>query len=284
MSQARPRIDAHQHFWHYEPTAYPWIGRGMEALQKDFLPDRLKGELATLGVDATIAVQARPDEAETAWLLAIAAKEPRVAGVVGWIDLNAPDLASRLQQASRNADLVGFRHMVQDAPDPAALLREEAFNRGVRAIQRQGFVYDVLIHSKTLPEAKQFCARHDQAPLILDHLAKPAIANGEYTWWARHMEAFSRMPHVFCKLSGLVTEAPWSQWRYETLAPYVDKAIEVFGPDRLMFGSDWPVCLLAATYTEVTTVVERSLQRLSISERAAIWGKTAVRCYKPARL
>lgn len=284
MPLVTPRIDAHQHFWRYDPAAYPWITGGMAPLQQDFLPGQLEHELTAQRIDATIAVQARPDEAETAWLLAMANREPRMAGVVGWIDLSAPALSSRLETAARTPHLVGFRHMVQDAVDPVALLRDAAFNQGIRAIQQQGFVYDVLIHSKTLPEASRFCARHDRSPLVLDHLGKPAIADGEYEWWAQQLEAFSDLPHVFCKLSGLVTEAAWTQWRYDTLAPYLDKALEVFGPRRLMFGSDWPVCLLAATYEDVTGVIERTLQGLSADERARIWGGTAARCYKPPDL
>lgn len=282
------RIDAHQHFWRYRPADYPWIGRGMELLAQDRLPCQLHPMLAAEGLDASIAVQARAGREETGFLLELARNDARIAGVVGWEDLAAPDLAAGVAQWGRDK-LLGFRHQVQDERDVTVFLEQPAFNDGVAWLQQEGYVYDVLVYQRQLPEVQAFCARHDRHWLVLDHLGKPALAEfgkdeAVHAAWRRELQALAALPHVACKLSGLVTEADWMrglrQKDYENIALCLDTALEAFGPGRLMFGSDWPVCLLAASYAKVAALVrEWAATRLSAPEQAQLWGGTAARCY-----
>lgn len=274
------RIDAHQHYWRYRPEEFPWIGEGMDVLRRDYLPPDLADHLRRWRIDGTLAVQARPLEAETDWLLSLAAEpDSRILGVVGWVDPRSPELERSLDRWSNATGLLGFREMVQDAPDPSALLRDETFNRGITTLQRRGYVYEVLIHDRDFPEAIRFCARHDAGTLVLDHLGKPAIADGGHETWAKHIRTLARQPHVFAKVSGLVTEANWSRWTQAELLPYVETALEAFGPERLMFGSDWPVCQVAARFDRVAGLVEQATSGLDDGARAALWGGTAARCY-----
>lgn len=277
------RIDAHQHFWRYVPAEFPWIGAGMDVLARDHGPADLQPLLRAHGFDASLAVQARPLAAETDWLLSLAASQAAapvgIAGVVGWADLASPGLADQLAAWRARGPLVGIRELVQDAPDPAALLADAAFNRGVTDVQRAGLVYDVLITSRHLDAAIDFCARHDRHWLVLDHLGKPDIRGDEWVAWGRRLQTLASMPHVVCKLSGLVTEAPWDGWSEATLAGYGELALDAFGADRVMFGSDWPVCTLAASYAQVVGIAEASLAGASAAERAAVFGGTAQRCY-----
>ncbi|HKJ95533.1 MAG TPA: amidohydrolase family protein [Gammaproteobacteria bacterium] len=274
------RIDAHQHFWRYRPEDFPWIGEDMGVLRRDYLPVDLSEHLSRWRIDGTVAVQARPLESETDWLLSLAAEhESRIRGVVGWVDPRSRELERSLGRWSGEDGLLGFREMVQDAPDPSALLRDEPFNRGIATLQRRGYVYEVLIHDRELPEAIRFCARHDAGALVLDHLGKPAIADGGHETWAKHIRALARQPHVYAKVSGLVTEADWSRWTQAELMPYVETALEAFGPERLMFGSDWPVCQVAASYDRVAGMIGQAASGLDDRGRAALWGGTAARCY-----
>ncbi|WDZ97057.1 amidohydrolase family protein [Herbaspirillum sp. WKF16] len=282
------RIDSHQHFWRYRPADYPWIGRGMELLAQDRLPCELHPMLGAEGLDASIAVQARAGREETGFLLELARHDARIAGVVGWEDLAAPQLAERVGEWGRDK-LLGFRHQVQDERDVAAFLAQPAFNEGVAWLQGERYVYDVLVYQRQLPEVQAFCARHDRHWLVLDHLGKPALTEfgkGEaaYASWKAELEALGALPHVACKLSGLVTEADWMrglrQRDYETITLCLDTALDAFGPGRLMFGSDWPVCLLAASYAKVAAVVrDWAATRLSAAEQEQLWGGTAARCY-----
>ena len=249
-------IDAHQHFWRYDADAYPWMGDGMDVLQRDRLPPDLRPLLDAQGIDACIAVQARADEAETDFLLALADDHDWIAAVVGWVDLRAVDLHARLARWDGRAKLAGFRHLLQDDSDVAATLGDAAFNRG---------------------------ARHDRHWLVLDHLGKPAIGGGEDAAWRKALAELATLPHVACKLSGLVTEVLGERIQADAIRRYLDTALELFGPRRLLFGSDWPVCLLRADYAEVAGLVADWSQALSADEHAALWGGNAVRCYRLPR-
>lgn len=251
-------IDAHQHFWRYDPTRLGWIGPGMETLMHDWLPVDLTAPLAETGVDATIAVQATGDEAETAFLMEQAAAEPWIAGVVGWVDLAAADAVERIAHWRATGPLVGLRHQIEDDP---ARLDDAAFDAGVGAVQRCGLVYDVLVDHRLLATATDFCARHDRHTLVVDHLAKPAIAGSarDFSAWRRAMGELADMPHVALKISGLATEArpgPSEPPDLDAIRRHLDTALELFGADRLLFGSDWPVCRLATTYGDWFALID----------------------------
>ena len=273
------RVDAHQHFWRYEAEGYGWIGDGMDVLKRDFLPDELRLELDGQGVYGTVAVQARGTEAETEFLLGLAATYPWILAVVGWIDLRADDLEARLEARTPSAVLKGYRHQVQDEPSPSAFLEDGRFNRGVELLQRRGKVYEVLIRSHDLPAAAAFCGRHDLGPLVLDHLGKPDVRNESAAEWRERIRPLAALEHVSCKLSGLITEAPWRAWGEPDLLPYLDAALECFGPRRLLFGSDWPVCLLSGSYGQVRGLAEAATASLSEAEREAVFGGNASRGY-----
>lgn len=259
----------------------------MTILANDRLPDSLQAILQTNTIQATIAVQARADSQETGFLLALAQDTPWIAGVVGWEDLCADDLVERLA-SWQHPKLLGWRHQVQDEPDVPGFLARPDFNRGVALVQQLGYVYDVLVTQQQLPQIPAFCARHDQHWLVLDHLGKPALrefdAPETVHHWRQHLQTLAAMPHVVCKLSGLVTEADWRAGLQTQDLSHIrlclDLALAAFGPQRLMFGSDWPVCLLAASYADVAQLVTQwSRDNLHPDEQAALWGGTAARCY-----
>jgi len=272
------RIDAHQHFWRYSPAEYPWIGAGMERLARDHLPADLAPLAKAAGIGGTVAVQARQSPAETRWLLDLAEGDPFIAGVVGWVDLRSPAVGDELAAFAGRRKLVGVRHVVQDEPDPRFLLGE-AFGRGLEQLHQHGLAYDLLLHPPQLPAATELAGRMPGQPFVLDHLAKPRVKAGELEPWRRDIEALARRPNVSCKVSGLVTEAAWRQWRRADFAPYLDVVLAAFGPERLLFGSDWPVCLLAADYPDVVGIAEDFFSRLAAAEREAIFGGNAIRFY-----
>lgn len=265
------QIDSHQHFWRYNAARDAWITDAMSVLRRDFLPKDLAPELNANGIDATVAVQADQAEDETNFLLRLAEREPFIAGVVGWVDLCAANLPERLQHFSQFEKLRGFRHIVQAEPDDRFLLRDD-FCRGVSRLHEFGFTYDILIYARQLPAAVEFVERFPDQPFVVDHLAKPAIASGEIEGWERNLRAIAANPNVYCKLSGLITEADWNDWDAELLAPYLEITFDAFGADRLMFGSDWPVCLLAGSYDRVMALVADFVQRRPDEERAKIFG------------
>jgi len=283
------RIDAHQHFWRYRAEDYPWIGAGMDVLAQDKLPADLQPILHDHRIAATIAVQARSGREETRFLLGLAKDTPWIAGIVGWENLAVADLGERLSEWHAGDKLVGFRHQVQDEADARAFLESTDFNRGVALLQTKNYVYDVLVFERQLADTQAFCARHDKHWLVLDHLGKPALRefakdDAALARWKKELLALGKLPHVACKLSGLVTEADWQsglqQSDYEHIRICLDIALEAFGPQRLMFGSDWPVCLLAASYDKVAAVIgDWAEANLGKDERASLWGGTAVRCY-----
>lgn len=273
------KIDAHQHFWKYDPEALPWINDDMAVLKKDYLPPDLKAEMEKSGFDGCVAVQAAQTEEETNFLLDLADKYDYIKGVVGWVDLQDFSVKSRLAHFSKYPKMKGVRHIVQDEPDDEFLLNPD-FMRGVKALPEFDLTYDILIFEKHLPVALQFVSYLPGCRLVVDHLAKPLIAKGELTPWQQNMRSMGRYQNVYCKLSGMVTEADWENWKPEDFTAYLDVALEAFGPEKLMLGSDWPVCKLAAGYEEVMEVFDRYLEQFSEEEKAMIYGQNAIDFYK----
>ena len=272
------RVDAHQHFWRYDPAEYVWIGEGMERLARDYLPADLAPLLTAEGIAGSVAVQARQAIEETRWLLGLAAKHPAILGVVGWVDLRSSEVGEQLREFAANPRFVGVRHVVQNEPDVRFLLGE-AFVGGLRQLHGFGLTYDLLLFPPQLPAAVELAGMMPEQPFVLDHLAKPLIKPGTLDPWQADLRALARHPNVSCKLSGLVTEAAWQGWKRADFAPYLEVALEAFGPKRLMLGSDWPVCLLAAEYPDTVGIVTDFIARLSDSEQALILGGTASRFY-----
>ena len=274
-------IDAHQHFWIYSPDEYGWIDDSMAALRRDFLPKDLKLELERSGFHGSVAVQARQTLEEARWLLELAESSPWILGVVGWVDLRSPDVRSQLKVLAQNPKLVGIRHIVQSEPDDRFLLQPD-FLRGISALEEFDLAYDILIYTKHLPVAAEFVQRFPRQRFVLDHLAKPPIKSGHIDLWARGIRRLAEFPNVFCKLSGLVTEADWQHWEPEQIIPFLDVAFEAFGPDRLMLGSDWPVCLVAASYARWVEVLQAYLLRQKPEFRESVLGGNARRFWRLA--
>lgn len=272
-------IDAHQHFWIYSPGEYGWIDDSMAALRRDFLPNDLQPELESGGFDGSVAVQARQSLEETRWLLELAESSKWILGVVGWVDLRSPDVRSQLQALTHNPKLVGVRHIVQSEIDDRFLLQPD-FLRGISALEEFDLAYDILIYTKHLPVAAEFVHRFPRQRFVLDHLAKPPIKSGDIDFWAKGIRRLAEFPNLFCKLSGLVTEADWQNWEPEQIVPFLDVAFEAFGPDRLMIGSDWPVCLVAASYARWVEVVKTYLLRQTQEYRDRMLGGNAQRFWR----
>jgi L-fuconolactonase len=272
-------IDAHQHFCRFNPVRDAWITDEMAAIRRDFLPEDLVPVLDACGVDATIAVQADQSEAETEFLLGLAEGNGRIAGVVGWVDLRSRDIERRLEHFSKFKKLRGVRHVAQAEPDDRFLVRPE-FLRGVEKLQEFGLTYDVLIYPRQLPAAIELVGKLPDQKFVVDHLAKPEIKAKKIEPWASHMRELAANPNVYCKLSGMVTEADWKCWKPEDFEPYLDLVFDAFGPQRLIFGSDWPVCLVAATYGQVKNVVETYVDRDAPSAKSAIFGENVKRFYQ----
>ena len=273
------RIDSHQHFWRYSPADYGWIDERMQRIAQDFLPDDLAPSLAACGIDGSIAVQARSSLEETQFLLDLARSHGSVKAVVGWADLCADDLDGVLDQLCENQQLRGLRHVVQDEPDDQFLLRTD-FQAGVAKLADRNLVYDILIYPRQLDAAVSFVAALPDQPFVLDHLAKPDIANQRTDNWLLGFEGLAQFEQVSCKVSGMVTEANWNAWQPSDFRTYMDKALEAFGIDRLMFGSDWPVALLAADdYQNVYQLVADWAAQLSADEQARLFGGNAARVY-----
>jgi L-fuconolactonase len=273
------RVDAHQHFWKYNPVEYEWIDDSMTTIRRDFLPGDLEPELERNQFQGSVVVQARQTLEETRWLLELADRSSTILGVVGWVDLRSPDVRSQLNEFSRNPKLVGIRHIVQSEPDDRFLLGQD-FLRGITSLEEFDLAYDILIYTKHLPVASEFVERFPRQRFLLDHLAKPAIKSREIETWAVGIRRLAAFPNVFCKLSGLVTEADWHRWKPENMTPYLDIAFEAFGASRLMIGSDWPVCLVAGSYSRTVDVVRDYLKRHPPEIREAVLGENACRFWK----
>lgn len=273
------KIDAHQHFWKYDPAKLGWINNDMQVLKKDYLPPDLKAEMDKTGYDGCVAVQASQSEEETDFLLALAKQYEYIKGVVGWVDLCDYNVKSRLAHYAKQPKLCGIRHIVHDEADDYFLLRPD-FMRGVKMLEEFDLTYDILIFEKHLPVTLQFVSYLPESRLVVDHIAKPRIAAAELSPWKENMRSLAKYPNVYCKLSGMVTEADWHKWKPDDFNPYLDVVFEAFGTDRLMIGSDWPVCRLAGEYDEVMAVVESYISQLSQDEQAAILGGNAINFYQ----
>ncbi|TWT29566.1 Amidohydrolase [Posidoniimonas corsicana] len=272
-------IDAHHHFWNYSPSAYGWIDESMAAIARDFTPADLAAEAQTAGVDGVVSVQARQTLEETGWLLGLADQHDLIRGVVGWAPLASDDIAGVLAELAGHPKLKGLRHVVQDEPDER-FLEGQAFNRGVSLLSGHGLVYDLLIFERQLPAAIAFVDRHPDTRFVLDHIAKPRIEAGELSPWKENIAELARRPNVWCKVSGMVTEADLQGWTADGLRPYFDAVLEGFGPGRLMFGSDWPVCLLACDYARWLQTVRDWASDLSAAEQRSLFGETAINVYQ----
>ncbi len=271
-------IDAHQHFWQYAPEEYLWITPDLDVLQKDYLPPDLEPLLEGQGLDGSVAVQARQSLIETEWLLALADAHPVIKGVVGWVDLCSADCAEQLERFGSHDRFCGVRHVLQDEEDDEYMLRED-FLRGVGLLRQLELTYDLLIRPNHLSAAESFVRQLEGHRIVIDHIAKPYIRDREIAPWEDGIRRLAAFDHVYCKVSGMVTEADPDDLRSERFRPYLDVVFDAFGPERLMFGSDWPVCLLAAPYEKVVAVVADYVGALSETERAHVWGRTASSFY-----
>jgi L-fuconolactonase len=272
-------IDAHHHLWKYSAQSYPWISDAMGAIRQDFLVEDLRNTLLEGGINGAVTVQARQTLAETEWLLELAAANDLIRGVVGWVPLQNPALRQDLERFSGSAKLKAVRHVVHDEPDDFFILRDD-FNRGVSLLGEFSLRYDILIFERHLPQTVEFVDRHPDQIFIVDHIAKPHIRDAKIEPWGRSLAALALRENVYCKLSGLVTEANWSSWTAQDLQPYFEVVLKTFGPKRLMFGSDWPVMLVASSYKRWVDVVLEMIQSLSTDEQAWIMGKTASGAYQ----
>jgi L-fuconolactonase len=272
------RIDAHHHFWRYTPAEYGWIDDAMASIRRDFLPADLAPAIAASGIDAVVSVQARQTLAETEFLLEQAAAHSWIAAVVGWVPLTDSAIADILVRLAAHPRLKGVRHVLQAEPD--AYMDRPDFNAGLAQLTALNLTYDILVYHAQLPAAVRLVDRHPNLVFVLDHIAKPAIRTGELQPWARDLAELARRPNVFCKLSGVVTEADYKTWTWDQILPYLDTALEAFTPARLMFGSDWPVCRVATTYGDWVRTVERFASTLSVNERQAIFHDAAARVYR----
>jgi L-fuconolactonase len=274
-----PVIDSHHHFWNFTEADYGWIPPEWSMIRRDFLPDDLQKEISAAGVDGVISVQARQSILETDWLLGFAAQHAFIRGVVGWLPLSDPTIETHLDHYAANPKLRSLRHVLQGEADDAYMLRED-FNRGISSLTRRGLAYDILILERHLPNTIAFVDHHPSQVFVLDHIAKPRIATGELEPWAKNLRELARRPNVACKLSGMVTEADVATWTPAQLQPFFDVVIDAFGPARLLFGTDWPVCLAGVGYGRWKQIVEQALSTLSEQERAAILGENAIRLYR----
>ncbi|MBN2410185.1 amidohydrolase family protein [candidate division KSB1 bacterium] len=273
------RIDAHQHFWNYNADDYGWIGGDMEILKKNYLPEDLLPLLQSNCMNGTIAVQARQTLEETRWLLDLANENPFIKGVVGWVDLSSPNVVEQLTQFCGDPAFVGVRHVVQDEPDLRFMLRRE-FLRGIEALREFKLTYDILIFPEHLPVAYEMVKKFPQQLFVVDHIAKPAIRDYQFSPWDEHIRLLASCPNVFCKISGMVTEADWNNWQYSDFEPYLDTILEAFGVDRIMIGSDWPVCTVSAPYDKVMQIVFLYIGKLTEFEQNKILGENGLTFYQ----
>ena len=271
------RLDAHQHFWSYDAAQYPWIPPG-SPLHRSWLPDDLAALQRPLGFDGSIAVQARQVVEESDWLLSLADRHEVVKGVVGWVDLRSDRVEADLERLARHPKFVGVRHVVQEEPDDDFMLGKD-FQRGISKLAAFGLTYDILIYPKQLPAAIRLVERFPEQPFVLDHIAKPFIKDGILEPWASQLRRLARAPNVRCKVSGMLTEADHQAWRPEHFRPYLDVVFEAFGPQRLMYGSDWPVCLFAGSYEQAYRLVDDYARHLSEAARGGLFGGNAAAFY-----
>jgi L-fuconolactonase len=273
------KIDAHHHLWKYSAPQYPWISENMALLRRDFLIQDLMDVLKESDIEGAVTVQARQTLVETRWLLDLARTCEVIRGIVGWVALTDPKIDRDLEDFSSHAKLKSVRHVIHDEPDDLYILRED-FNRGINLLKDFDLRYDLLIFERHLPQTIQFVDRHPNQIFILDHIAKPRIRAGMISPWRENLTELARRENVFCKLSGLATEATWQSWTEADLDPYLQVVLTAFGAKRVMFGSDWPVMLLGSSYERWVETVRRSISHLSEYEQERIWGKTATEVYR----
>lgn len=272
------KIDAHQHFWVYKASEYDWINEDLTVLKRDFLPEEFKSVLGQEGMQGSILIQARQSLEETEWILKWADQYDFIKGVVGWFDLNSDHLLKQIQQF-RHPKLVGVRHVIQDEKDDYFMLRD-SFQRGVSQLQTAGLTYDLLILPRQLPIAEKLVSNFPRQRFVLDHMAKPDIKNQVHQPWGKQLEKLASHENVYCKLSGMITEADWSRWDTPDFEYYLSLVFSCFGKDRLMFGSDWPVCNLAGDYFQVVELIANFLQKLELSESDNVWGNNCMQFYQ----
>lgn len=271
-------IDAHHHFWQYNPTEYGWISDSMSILRRDFAPADLQKEMTVAGIRGVVSVQARQKLEETDWLLSLADKNDFIRGVVGWAPLVSETIGKDLERYAGHKKLKAIRHVLQDEPDDNYMLRDD-FNRGISELKRFGLRYDILIYERHLPLAIQLVDRHPQQIFVLDHIAKPRIREKQLSPWRENLIELGRRRNVYCKLSGMVTEADHRNWTPQQLRPFMDAALDAFGARRLMFGSDWPVCLLACGYRRWVDIVREFAVKLTPEEQHRLFEETAIEAY-----
>ena len=275
------KIDAHQHYWQFaQPFDYEWLKAPQHApICRDYLPQDLKPLIDAVGVERTVFVQTQHNVAENRWVLKLAEENDFIAGVVGWVDLASDECEEQLLEFKDHPKFVGIRHITQDEPDDDFTVRPGVL-RGLKVLQKHGVPFDLLFYVKHLKHATTLAKELPELPMVIDHLAKPRIKDQATDDWIDNFRAAAKYPNIYCKLSGMVTEADWNDWKPADLRPYVDAAMEAFGPDRLMYGSDWPVCELAGSYQQVHDALVDLLGTISDAERDAIFGGTAAKFYQ----
>ena len=271
------RIDSHQHFWRYDAAQYPWIPQD-SPLHRDWLPNDLAPLLTASGLDGCVAVQARQTVEESRWLLELAERAPIIKGVVGWVDLRSESVGQQLAELADHPKFRGVRHVAQDEPDVNFLIGAD-FQRGIGALHQFGLTYDLLVFPKQLPAAIELVRKFPEQAFVLDHVAKPPVKAATLSPWREQIRELAKAPNVLCKVSGLVTEADHTAWRPADFTPFLEVIFDAFGEDRLMFGSDWPVCLLAGSYERVFKLVEDYARPLPAGGRARLFGENATRFY-----
>ncbi len=272
-------IDSHQHFWRYTAASYPWMTDKLASLRRDYLPEDLAPLLKQTGLDGCVAVQAQQTVAEARWLLSLTDAHPFIKGVVGWVDLQSDRVEEQLAELARHPRFVGVRHVVQDEPDNNFMLRP-AFQRGIGKLRQFNLAYDILVFPKQLPASIQLAANFPEQRFVLDHIAKPFIRDGTISPWSEQIRELAKAPNVWCKVSGMITEAKWTGWRAEDFRPYLDVVFEAFGVERLMFGTDWPVATLAGTYQEVHQLAASYVRNLTAEQQARFFGGSATEFYR----
>jgi L-fuconolactonase len=271
------QVDTHVHFWKYDKVKDGWITGNMKELQQDYLPQTISTTLKRNGIDGCVAVQVSQAELETLFLMELAKTYPIIKGVTGWVDLQNENIEERLQYFSQYPIIKGWRHIVQSEPDD--FLLQKNFQRGIQALELYGYTYDLLIYPRQLPSALKFISLFPGNKFVIDHCAKPDIAHKKIEEWKPLMQEIAKHPNVFCKLSGLFTEAKWKEWSPSEFYPYLDTVFDAFGTDRLMFGSDWPVMLLSGIYVQWKSLLEKYMENFDTEEREKVFGMNAIKFY-----
>ena len=271
-------IDTHQHFWNYDPKTHDWINEDMKVIRKDFLPADLAPILKENNIEGCIAVQADQTDTETQILIREADQNSFIKGVVGWVNLKDKEIEEKLEEYSNETNLKGFRHIIQ--AEPKGFMLDASFQKGLSALAKYNYTYDLLIYETQLAEANTLIKQLPVLPIVIDHIAKPNIKKGERENWIKEIKAMAQYPNVYCKISGMATEARWDTWTMDTLKPYIDTVVEAFGTERIMFGSDWPVCLVASSYEKWLKGLQNYFNTFSISEQEDFFANNAIKFYK----